>query len=50
MIAAEDRKRPLKDDEIQARLAQEGMDIKRRTVAKYRSEMGFPNHTQRKEF
>jgi DNA-directed RNA polymerase specialized sigma subunit, sigma54 homolog len=50
IIDAEDKKKPLKDDEIQARLAQEGIDIKRRTVAKYRANLGFPNHSQRREY
>jgi RNA polymerase sigma-54 factor len=50
MMEAEDKKKPLKDDEIQSMLSREGIEIKRRTVAKHRAELGFPNHSQRKQF
>jgi RNA polymerase sigma-54 factor len=50
IIEAEDKSAPLKDDEIQALLLKEGIDIKRRTVAKYRSNLGYPNHSQRREY
>ncbi|MCX7933818.1 MAG: RNA polymerase factor sigma-54 [Planctomycetota bacterium] len=50
LIANEDKRAPLKDHEIQARLAQEGIAIKRRTVAKYRAELGFPSHAQRQQY
>jgi len=49
-IENEDKRHPLKDHEIQARLMQEGIVIKRRTVAKHRAEMGFASHTQRRQF
>jgi len=49
-INAEDKKKPLKDDEIQDMLEKSGMSIKRRTVAKYRANLGFPSHSQRREF
>ncbi len=50
IIDAEDKKKPLKDDEIQKLLAADGIDIKRRTVAKYRTNLGYPKHTQRLEY
>ncbi len=50
IIEAEDKKKPLKDDQIQKKLAEESIDIKRRTVAKYRSNLGFPSHSQRREY
>lgn len=50
MIESEDRARPLKDDQIQRRLSQEGIEIKRRTVAKYRNNLGFPSHSHRREY
>ncbi len=50
IIEAENKTSPLKDDEIQALLLKEGIDIKRRTVAKYRANLGYPNHSQRREY
>lgn len=50
MIESEDRRSPLKDDEIVARLKAEGIEISRRTVAKYRSEMGIPGSSERRGF
>lgn len=41
-IAAEDPSHPLSDREITARLADAGFDIARRTVAKYRENLGYP--------
>jgi DNA-directed RNA polymerase specialized sigma54-like protein len=31
-------------------LSAEGIEIKRRTVAKYRANLGFPSHSQRREY
>lgn len=50
IIEMEDKKHPLRDDEIQAMLAKEGIEIKRRTVAKYRAMMGIPNLNQRRVY
>ncbi len=50
LIEAEDRRHPLKDDQLQEMLLKEGIDIKRRTVAKYRADLGFPAHSQRREY
>jgi RNA polymerase sigma-54 factor len=50
MIEAEDKRSPLSDDEIAVRLKTEGIEISRRTIAKYRSEMGIPGSSERKSF
>ncbi|MEO8338936.1 MAG: RNA polymerase factor sigma-54 [Nitrospirota bacterium] len=50
MVAEEDPSRPLKDEEIAARLLTQQVVIARRTVAKYRSEEHIPPATQRKRF
>lgn len=50
MLAAENKKQPLKDDVIEKMLAAEGINIKRRTVAKYRMMLGFKNYSQRREY
>jgi len=50
MIAEEDPRRPLKDEEIAARLQNHQIIIARRTVAKYRSEVNIPSASQRKRF
>ena len=50
MVAAEDPRRPLKDEEIAARLRDQQVLIARRTVAKYRAEENIPPATQRKRF
>ncbi len=51
MVAEEDTKRPLKDEEIAARLhGKQGVCIARRTVAKYRAELNIPSASQRKRF
>ena len=48
MIEEEDAKRPLTDDAITARLQSEGIDVTRRTVAKYREDMKIPSTHQRR--
>ena len=42
LVAAEDKTHPLSDQQISLLLAQMGINIKRRTVAKYRDEIGIP--------
>ncbi len=42
LIEGEKKTAPLSDSQISALLAKQGINIKRRTVAKYRDEMGFP--------
>ncbi|MBK9946069.1 MAG: RNA polymerase factor sigma-54 [Nitrospira sp.] len=50
MVAEEDAKRPLKDEEIAAKLFTQGVRIARRTVAKYRAELNIASASQRKQF
>ena len=42
IVAGEDGSRPYHDDEIARRLTGEGLRVSRRTVAKYREELGLP--------
>ena len=42
IIDAEDKKRPLSDDVLKEELAKRGFPIARRTVAKYREQLGIP--------
>jgi RNA polymerase sigma-54 factor len=49
MIQAEDPKRPLSDSELMRILNREGIQIARRTVAKYRDELNIPSSTDRKQ-
>jgi RNA polymerase sigma-54 factor len=48
LIGAESCDDVLSDDEIVSRLRQEGVDIARRTVAKYRESMKIPSSVQRR--
>jgi RNA polymerase sigma-54 factor len=48
LIAAEAPRRPLSDDRLTALLREEGVDIARRTVAKYREGMNIPSSVQRR--
>ncbi|WP_114377189.1 RNA polymerase factor sigma-54 [Elioraea thermophila] len=48
LIAAEDPENVLSDDAIVAVLRREGVDIARRTVAKYREGLGIPSSVQRR--
>jgi len=48
MVAGEDAKHPLKDEEIADRLRAQQVLIARRTVAKYRAEENIPSASQRK--
>jgi RNA polymerase sigma-54 factor len=49
MIEAEEPREPLTDDQIAARLAQEGQKLSRRTVAKYRDQMKIPGSRERRQ-
>ncbi|HCR88374.1 MULTISPECIES: RNA polymerase factor sigma-54 [Psychrobacter] len=49
LIADEDPKKPLSDSRIKDSLFAEGIDIARRTVAKYREAMNIGSSTQRKQ-
>lgn len=50
IIDNEDKNTPLNDDEIVEKLQDQGIDIARRTVAKYRKILNIPTARQRKEF
>lgn len=50
LVDAEDHEAPLNDDRIAALLKREGIDISRRTVAKYRQQLSIPNTRQRRRF
>ncbi len=47
---AEDPARPLSDDEVVERLAARGLRLARRTVAKYRNELGIPSSYRRRRY
>ena len=49
MIDAENKKKPLTDDEIASLLNKDGYNIARRTVAKYRENLSIPVARMRKE-
>jgi RNA polymerase sigma-54 factor len=48
MIEDEDRTRPLTDEQITAMLQSAGINVTRRTVAKYREDMKIPSTHQRR--
>lgn len=50
LLDAEDKKHPLSDQKITDILKGEGIQISRRTVAKYRQEMMIPSTSERKKF
>jgi len=50
LVAKEDKKSPLSDEEIVKKLRAEGIQIARRTVAKYRRELGIPSSRRRREY
>jgi RNA polymerase sigma-54 factor len=50
IIGDEDPKNPLNDDEIVEKLKAQGIDLARRTVAKYRKILSIPTARQRKAF
>lgn len=50
LVDAEDKKAPLNDDQIGALLKDEGIEISRRTVAKYRQQLDIPAARQRRKY
>ena len=48
-IESEDKRKPLNDEELAAILKERGYVIARRTVAKYREQLGIPVARLRKE-
>lgn len=49
MIKGEDQEHPLSDQEIINKLSSQGIKIARRTIAKYRQELGIPSSNLRKK-
>ena len=49
MIEDEDKAKPLSDDKIAEMMNNEGFNIARRTVAKYRENMKIPKATLRRK-
>ena len=48
LVSAESTKKPLSDQQLVAELKKQGIDIARRTVAKYREELNIlPSHLRR---
>ena len=50
IVKKEDKNHPLSDEEIAAALKSEGLDIARRTVTKYRKQLGIPSSRQRRKY
>ncbi len=50
VIDAEDKSNPLSDDELVVKLKEKGIEIARRTVAKYRKQMNIAPARQRKQY
>ena len=50
LITTEDKAHPLSDQEIVAKLQTKGINIARRTVAKYREELGLLPSNLRREY
>ncbi len=50
VFAAEDPARPLSDDDVVRQMAQRGYKLARRTVTKYRQELGIPSSYRRRRF
>ena len=48
MIDGEDSRKPLTDDQLAAQLQREGIQVTRRTVAKYREDLQIPSTHQRR--
>ncbi|MDA8941786.1 RNA polymerase factor sigma-54 [Porticoccaceae bacterium] len=50
LIGAEQPSKPLSDNKLMALLEEQGIQVARRTVAKYRESLGIPSSSQRKRF
>ncbi len=50
LVGEEDAKKPLSDSALAERLAEEGIKLSRRAVAKYREQMGIPAAAKRKRY
>lgn len=50
LISGEDKRAPLSDDQIAEALRERGFETKRRTVAKYRTQLGVPSSYRRRDY
>ncbi len=50
LIDKEDKNKPLSDDALVEALAAQGLTLARRTITKYRKQMGIPSSRQRREY
>tara|TARA_Y100000591_G_scaffold280993_1_gene260508 strand:- start:1152 stop:1397 length:246 start_codon:yes stop_codon:yes gene_type:complete len=50
IVEGEDRSKPLSDEMLAVALKERGIDIARRTVVKYRQQLGIPPARLRKQF
>jgi RNA polymerase sigma-54 factor len=50
LIDGENKKKPLSDDALVEALAKQGLTLARRTITKYRKQMGIPSSRQRREY
>ncbi|HEB61409.1 MAG TPA: RNA polymerase sigma-54 factor [Phycisphaeraceae bacterium] len=50
IIDSEDKTKPFNDDELAAELGKRGIKLARRTVAKYRDQLGIPPARRRKQY
>jgi RNA polymerase sigma-54 factor len=50
VFEGEDAAKPLSDDEVVAALKERGIDLARRTVTKYRKELGIPSSYRRRRY
>ena len=50
LVDAEDPSKPLSDSRLSSLLAESGFDVARRTVAKYREELGIASSQLRKAY
>ena len=48
LVDGEDRRHPLSDERLMTLLHQHGYDVARRTIAKYRTQLGIPESRLRK--
>ena len=50
IVDAEDKSKPLSDEDIVAKLVDSGLKVARRTVTKYRKQLNIPSSRKRKEY
>jgi RNA polymerase sigma-54 factor len=50
IVNAEEKKKPFSDEMLAAKLREQGIEIARRTVVKYRQQMGIPAARLRREY